>query len=182
MNANGELERYKARLVAEGFNQKFGLDYEERFSPVVRFESIRTVIALGAQHNLQLHQMDVSTAFLNGTLHDEVYLQQLEGFIEKEKEHLVCCLNKSIYGLKQSSRCWNQALDSQLKKMNFKPASGDPCIYSLTGSAKEMFLVAVYVDDLILGGRSESKMNEIKRELSRIFKMKDLGSLHYFWE
>lgn len=94
VDANGDVERFKARLVAQGFNQKY--DYEETFSPVVRFESIRSVIALGAQHNLHLHQMDVSTAFLNGELTEEVNI------IEKGKEHLVCRLNRSIYGLKQS--------------------------------------------------------------------------------
>ena len=99
VNANGEVERHKARLVAQGFSQKYGLDYET-FSPVVRFESIRSVIALGAQHKLQLHQMDVSTAFLNSELDEEVYMQQPEGFVEERKEHMVCYLKRNIYGLK----------------------------------------------------------------------------------
>ena len=110
INANGDVERYKARLVAQGCTQRFGVDYEETFSPVVRFESIRMLMALGVQHNLQLHQMDVSTAFLNGALAEEVYMKQPEGFTEKGKEHLVCRLNRSIYGLKQSPRCWNQEM------------------------------------------------------------------------
>ena len=93
IDANGVVERHKARLVAQGCTQKFGLDYEETFSPVVRFESIRTVVALGAQQRLQLHQMDVSTAFLHGELTEEVYMRQPEGFVEPGKEHLVCCLN-----------------------------------------------------------------------------------------
>ena len=80
------MERYKARLVAQGCSQKFGLDYEETFSPVVRFESIRSVVALGAQHKLQLRQMDVSTAFLHGELAEEVYMRQPEGFVEQGKE------------------------------------------------------------------------------------------------
>ena len=112
IDANGIVERYKARLVAQGCTQKFGLDYEETFSPVVRFESIRFLLAMGAQHKLQLHQMDVSTAFLHGELTKEVYMQQPEGFIESGKEHLVCHLQQSIYGLKQSPRCWNHTLDS----------------------------------------------------------------------
>ena len=112
VDADGAVERYKARLVAQGCTQRFGLDYEETFSPVVRFESIRSVVSLGTQHKLQLHQMDVSAAFLHGELTEEVYMKQPEGFVEEGKEHLVCHLKRSIYGLKQSPRCWNHALDS----------------------------------------------------------------------
>lgn len=180
VDADGVVERYKARLVAQGCTQKFGFDYEETFSPVLRFESVRSVIALGAQHKLQLHQMDVSTAFLHGELTEEVYMKQPEGFIEQGNEHLVCHLNRSIYGLKQSPRCWNHALDSRLKEMGFKQTSGDPCLYVHLDSEGEMFLVAVYVDDIVLGGRSEAKMNAVKEELSHRFEMKDLGPLHHF--
>ena len=96
----------------QGCTQKFGVDYEETFSPVVRFESIRCLLALGAQHKLKLHQMDVSTAFLHGKLTEEIFMRQPEGFAEPGKEHLVCRLKRSIYGLKQSPHCWNYALDS----------------------------------------------------------------------
>ena len=162
VDADGAVERYKARLVAQGCTQKFGLDYEETFSPVVRFESIRSIVALGAQHKLQLHQMDVSTAFLHGELTEEVYMKQPEGYVEPGKEHLVCRLKRSIYGLKQSPRCWNHALDSQLKEMGFKQTSSDPCLYVYVNSEGVMFLVAVYVDDIVLGGRSEAEMNAVK--------------------
>ena len=104
-DADGHIERYEARLVAQGFSQKFGTDYDETFSPVVRLESVRTLIAMSVQHGLQLHQVDVDTAFLNGELEEEVYMRQPEGFVTPGKEHLVCRLKKSIYGLKQSSRC-----------------------------------------------------------------------------
>ena len=114
--ADGSVERYKARLVAQGFSQKFGTDYDETFCPVVRMESLRTLIALAIQNGLKLHQIDVTTAFLNGEL-KEVFMKQPEGFIVKGQEHLVWRLKRSIYGLKQSPRCWNSALDSQLKKM-----------------------------------------------------------------
>ena len=91
------IERYKARLVAQGYSQRPGLDYEETLSPVVRFESVRTVAALAAQNNLKLHQMDVTTAFLNGELQEEVYMKQPEGFVEKGKESMVCRLRR--YGV-----------------------------------------------------------------------------------
>lgn len=130
LDADGNIERYKARLVAQGFNQKYGIDYDETFSPVVRFESIRTVIALAANYALKVHQMDVKTAFLNGELKEEIFMKQPEGFVSKGEENLVCKLQRSIYGLKQSARCWNTELDNQLKKMEFIQSKSDPCIYT----------------------------------------------------
>ena len=117
--ADGLVERHKARLVAQGFSQKFGSDYDETFCPVVRFESVRTVIALAVQNGLKLYQMDMTTAFLNGELEEEVYMRQPEGFVDKDRQHLVCKLKRSIYGLKQSPRCWNSGLDAQLSRMGF---------------------------------------------------------------
>jgi len=102
IDCNGSMERYMARLVAQGCIQKFGLDYEETFSPVVRFESVRCLLALGAQYKLHLHQMDVSTAFLHGKLSEEVHMRQPEGFMENGQKNLVCHLKRIIYGLKQS--------------------------------------------------------------------------------
>ena len=128
-NSDGSLEHYKARLVARGFDQRYGLDYDETFCPVVRLESLKTLIALSTQQGLELHHVDVHTAFLNGTLQEEVYTKQPIGYEKEGKEHLVCRLKKSIYGLKQSSRCWNTALDSHLKRMGFSQSKSDPCIY-----------------------------------------------------
>ena len=147
---DGLVERHKARLVAQGFSQKQGLDYDETFSPVVRFESLRTVIALAVQNSMKMHQMDVTTAFLNGELQEEVYMKQPESFMSDGQEDLVCKLKRSIYGLKQSPRCWNSALDNKLKQMGFVQAKGDPCLY--LASEGEMFIIAVYVDDIVLAG------------------------------
>ena len=176
--ADGSIERYKARLVAQGFSQQYGLDYDETFCPVVRFESLRTLIAFSVQNNFQLHQMDFTSAFLNGDLEEEIYMKQPEGFIEPGKENLVCKLKHSLYGLKQSSRCWNSVLDIQLKKMGFKQSSNDPCIYTLSGG--ETFIIGVYVDDVILAGKDCKQMEEIKRKLAEKFDIKDLGELKYF--
>ena len=180
VDADGTIERYKARLVAQGCTQLVGLDYEETFSPVVRFESIRFLLAMGTQNQLKLHQMDVSTAFLHGELTEEVYMRQPEGFIEPGNEHLVCRLRRSIYGLKQSPRCWNQALDNRLKEMGFRQTLSDPCLYVHSDSEGQIFVVAVYVDDIILGGSSTVRMDAVKKELSEKFKMKDLRPLHHF--
>ena len=174
-SANKEIERHKARLVAQGYTQKPGQDYDETFSPVVRFESLRMVIALAIQNGLKLHQMDVTTAFLNGELKEEVYMKQPEGYVVKGKEDLVCKLRKSIYGLKQSPRCWNSALDDYL---GFVQAAGDPCLYMSTEG--EMFLIAIYVDDILLAGKSIERLNAVKQALSQQFQVKDMGELHYF--
>ena len=178
IGANGKEERHKARLVAQGFNQKYGQDYDETFCPVVRSESIRSIIALAAKENLLLQQLDVSTAFLNGTLEEEVYMKQPEGFVKKGEEHLVCKLKKSIYGLKQSPRCWNTALDSHLKSIGLTQSQTDPCLY--TGKEGERILVAVYVDDILVATKTSKTMDRIKNCLAKKFNMKDLGNLKSF--
>ena len=132
LDENGLVERYKAHLVAQGYSQRPGIDYEETFSPVVRIESVRLVIALAVHGNMKLHHMDVKTAFLNGKLCEQGFMSQPEGFVKKGKEKFVCRLKKSIYGLKQSPRCWNTALDDHLKRLNFKQTKGDLCLYVST--------------------------------------------------
>lgn len=178
MNADGTPEKYKARLVAQGFAQKQGVDYDETFCPVVRTESVRTVIALSAQNNLKLHQMDITTAFLNGELQEEAYMKQPQGYVKNGNEDLVCRLKKSLYGLKQSPRCWNFALDRHLKQFGFKQSNADPCLYF--GGSKEMVLVAVYVDDIIIATEEDVTMREIKDHISQKFEAKDLGEVKSF--
>jgi len=104
--ADGSIDKFKARLVAKGFTQVKGTDYEESFSPVVRFASIRLLLALVVHLDLELFQMDAKTAFLNGNLKEEIYMDQPIGFVSKGQEDKVCRLKRSIYGLKQSSRSW----------------------------------------------------------------------------
>ena len=145
-NADGSIERYKARLVAQGYNQKFGADYDETFCPVVRQESFRLLIAKSVQQGLEMHHVDVNTAFLNGTLEEEVYLRQPKGFVKEGEQNLVCKLKKSLYGLKQSPRCWNMTLDAHLKSMGFTQSIADPCIYT-SSAGGEVFHIGVYVDD-----------------------------------
>jgi hypothetical protein len=172
------IERHKACLVAQGYSQKPGQDYKETFPPVVRFESLRTIIAFALQKGLKIHQMDVETAFLNGELSERIYMKQPEGFVKKGIEMQVCKLNNSIYGLKQSPCCWNHALDTQLKRMGFNQTKSDPCVYiSMTG---DPFIIAIYVDDILLASKSNQSMTKIKKEIASKFQVKDLGPLHYF--
>ena len=177
-NADGSVERYKARLVAQGYSQRYGLDYDETFSPVVRFESIRTVVALPVQRGLKLHQIDVTSAFLNGELEDEVYMEQPEGFEVEGKEDLVYKLNKSLYGLKQSSRCWNSVLDEHLKSIGFVQTESDPCIYVKVKDG-DIFIAAVWVDDIILAGKTDEEISNVKASIAERFQVKDMGELKY---
>ena len=179
LDAQGNIERYKARLVAQGFTQRYGVDYDETFSPVVRFESVRSLFAIASKYKLAVHQMDVTTAFLNGELKEEIFMKQPEGFVQEGKEKWVCKLKRSLYGLKQSARCWNAELDGQLKKMKFTQSSHDPCIYSRFSNGK-IFIIAVYVDDIILAGESEEDIEHAKESLSRRFDVEDMGRIHYF--
>ena len=175
VDADGLVERHKVRLVAQGCSQRFGLDYDETFCPVVRFESVRTMVAMAVQNGLKLHQMDVTTAFLNGELEEEVYMRQPEGFIVEEQEHLVCKLKRS---LKQSPRCWNHALHNQLTEMGFVQTASDPCLY--VAAEGEMVIVAVYVDDIAIAARSDAEIADVKRALAARFEVRDMGELHYF--
>ena len=176
--ADGSVERHKARLVAKGCSQKPSLDYEETFSPVARYTSIRSLLAIANQLNLEVHQMDVSTAFLNGELEEEIYMSQPEGYEKEGEEELVCKLNKSIYGLKQSSRCWFNTIDEFLENSGYTKSSSDPCIY-IKREGEDIMLIALHVDDLIPASNSKSMLRREKEALQERFEMKDLGEIHY---
>ena len=176
-DGKGQVERFKGRLVALGYSQKYGIDYDETFSPVARFSSIRTLLAFAVEMGMQIHQMDVVTAFLNGDLKEKIYMQQPSGYTQPGKEELVCKLKKSLYGLKQSPRCWNEKLCEHLKSLGFKESAADPCVF--IRQKEELQIIAVYVDDLTLLAKTSEEMQQLKDDLSHQFKMKDLGKLHY---
>jgi hypothetical protein len=104
----GADPRYKARLVAKGYSQRFGIDYDETFAQVAKQDTLRMILSFVAVYDLEMHQLDIKTAFLYGELDEEIYLEQLEGFIKNGQEHMVCRLHKYLYGLKQASRVWNR--------------------------------------------------------------------------
>jgi hypothetical protein len=175
---DGSISRFKARLVAKGYSQKAGVDYDETFAPVVHRSSLRTLLSDAVERDMIIHQMDVQTAFLNGTLSEDIYMSQPEGFAEPGKEQLVCKLNRSLYGLKQSPKCWNTVLDEYLKSIGFKQSAADNCVY-IRWNGEEKMMIAVYVDDLVMMSDSELQMKEVKKALSSRFKMTDLGPLHH---
>ncbi|KAK1626067.1 hypothetical protein QYE76_000382 [Lolium multiflorum] len=174
----GNIERFKARLVAKGFTQREGIDYKETFSPVSSKDSLRIVMALVAHFDLELHQMDVKTAFLNGDLDEDVYMTQPEGFVVEGKEHLACRLKKSIYGLKQASRQWYLKFDKIIRTFGFTENVKDNCIYVKFKGSRFTILV-LYVDDILLACSDKDMLHETKNFLSSNFDMKDLGEASY---
>jgi hypothetical protein len=176
--ADGSIEKYKARFVARGFSKNEGIDYEETFSPVARYTSIRTIIALAAKMKWKLHQMDMKTAFLNGVIEEEVYIKQPRGFeIEESKTH-VCKLKKTLYGLKQAPRAWYGRIDSFLTSLGFTKSKAYSNLYFKVINDEPVILL-LYVDDLFLTGE-EKLITECKKKLAAEFEMKDLGLMHYF--
>ena len=177
-NENGDIERYKCRLVAQGFSQTQGIDYDETFAPVARFNTIRSLLAMAVNRGVIIEQMDVVTAFLNGELKEEIFMSQPPGFVEKGKEELVCRLKRSLYGLKQSSRCWYDELRVYLTEIEFQQCTSEPCVF-YRWQDDSLSIVTVYVDDLIIMVDVIENLIEIKEKLASRFKMKDMGSLSY---
>ncbi|KAL6327955.1 hypothetical protein AAG906_031299 [Vitis piasezkii] len=177
-NAKGNIERFKARLVAKGFTQKEGIDYKDTFSPVSKKDSLRIIMALVAHFDLELHQMDVKTTFLNGNLDEDIYMEQPEGFVKKGNEHLVSKLKKSIYGLKQASRQWYIKFNNTITYFGFKENIVDKCIYLKVSGSKFIFLI-LYVDDILLASSDLGLLRETKEYLSKNFHMVDMGEANY---
>ena len=176
--SDGKVETFKARLVAKGYTQKEGIDYEETFSPVAMLKSIRILLAVAASLDYEIWQMDVKTAFLNGNLNEDIYMQQPEGFKAKGKEHMVCKLQRSIYGLKQASRSWNIRFDQAITSFGFEKSPDEPCVYKRIQAQKVVFLV-LYVDDILLIGNDKQVLSGVKDWLHKQFDMKDLGEANY---
>jgi len=175
----GDVIKHKARLVARGFVQQEGVDYEDVFAPVARIESVRLLLALAAQEGWTVHHMDVKSAFLNGELKEEVYVQQPPGFAIPGEESKVYRLHKALYGLKQAPRAWNAKLDSTLKEMGFKQSKHEAAIYR-KGSEGSVLLVGVYVDDLIITGAVKDEVKAFKERMKSTFEMSDLGLLSFY--
>ena len=168
--------RFKARLVAKGYSQKEGVDYDEIFSHVVKHTSIRLLLAMAAQHDMEIEQMDVKTSFLHGDLEEMIFMAQPEGFVEYGKENLVCQLKKSMYGLKQSPRQWYTRFDSFMLKINFRRCLYDCCVYYHVFQDGMIILLFLYVDDMLIACQDKSRVQDLKKMLSEEFDMKDLGA------
>lgn len=161
MNAQGEIERYKARLVAKSYKQKAGIDYDEVFAPVARTEIIRLLISQAVQFKWPIYQMDVKSTFLNGVLEEEVYVEQPPGCMKAGKESKVLKLRKALYGLKQVHRAWNTQIDFYFNDNKFIQCLYEHALYVKKEGGNLLF-VALYVDDLIFMGNNEEMIRDFK--------------------
>ena len=179
-NANGSIERYKARLVVMGNDQKYGYDYQETFAPVVRYESLRLMLALAAKYDFVVHQMDVKTAFLNGEIDADIYMKQPQGYREVgERSHYVCKVLRSLYGLKQAPRIWYVLMTNFLMELGFVRTKKDYCLFFKRGENGKLAYICLYVDDLTILGSQLALVSLIKSDLAKEFIMTDLGPIHF---
>lgn len=175
---DNNIEKFKARLVARGFTQTYGIDYTETFSPVVRYSTIRLLIAIAVKMDLKIEHLDVPTAFLNGDLEEEIFLKQPEGFIKKGQENKVYLLKKAVYGLKQASRNWNQEVEKTLVTFGLKKSKLENCVYfSISGNS--IMIVALFVDDFFLFNNDPTKSKKLKLILEERYDIKDLGEANF---
>jgi hypothetical protein len=176
-DSKGKIKRFKERFVAKGLTQREGIDYIKTFLSVSKKDSFKIIMALVAHYDLELHQINVKTMFLNGDLQESVYMAQPEGFTIEDKEYMGLRLKKSIYGLKQASIQWYLKFDEVVKKCGFVKNQVDNCIYiKIKGS---MFIVLVlYVDDILLASSDKNLLYETKGFLSSNFDV-DLGAASY---
>lgn len=170
-----EPPRFKARLVAKGFTQVEGVDYNEIFSPVVKHVSIRLILSAVVNFDFELEQLDVKTAFLYGSLDEEIFMSQPECFVEGGDESKVCLLKKSLYGLKQSPRQWNHRFDEFMKVQGFVQSENDQCVYYKGKELMDSVYLLLYVDDMLIAAKDMKKIQQLKDSLSQEFEMKDLG-------
>jgi Reverse transcriptase (RNA-dependent DNA polymerase) len=150
-DTQGRIVKHKARLVANGYVQRQGIDFNEVFSPVARLETVRLLISIAAHGGWEVHHMDVKLVFLNGDLEEEVYVIQPSGFEIKGEEYKVLKLYNAFYGLRQAPRSWNSKLDKSLRTLSFERCSLEHAMY-MRNQGKEKLIVEVYVEDLIISG------------------------------
>ncbi|GKB40155.1 zinc finger, CCHC-type containing protein [Tanacetum coccineum] len=175
LKVDGTIEKFKARLVIQGFRQKSGIDYFDTYAPVARISTIRLLIAMASIHNLIIHQMDVKTAFLNGDLEEEVYMNQPQGFIMPGNENKVCKLIKSLYGLKQAPKQWHQKFDEVVLSNGYLLNQADKCVYRKFDETGKGVIICLYVDDMLIFGTDQVQVDLTKEFLSSRFSMKDMG-------
>jgi len=176
-NNKGGVERYKARVVAKGFTQKHGVDYQETFAPVMKIKSLRIIIALSATTNTKrkLAQLDIKTAFLNASVSEDIYVQAPQGMnIGRDN---VLKLNKALYGIKQAPHEWNNNIDSFIISLGFKRCIKDTCVYVKMSKKQNTIILCLFVDDMMISyvNEDEREWFELKGKMMRKYELTDIG-------
>ncbi|KAL3612663.1 hypothetical protein D5086_003683 [Populus alba] len=179
-NPDGSIFRHKARFVVKGFAQVAGVDYGDTFAPVARHDTIRLLLALAGQKEWKVYHLDFKSAFLNGILLEEIYIQQPEGFVVTGHEHKVYKLHKALYGLKQAPRAWYSRIDTHLIQLGFKRSENEATLYLKQDEDGLQLVISLYVDDMLVTGSNVKLLADFKREMHDVFKMSDLGIMNYF--
>ncbi|KZV25304.1 retrovirus-related Pol polyprotein from transposon TNT 1-94 [Dorcoceras hygrometricum] len=179
LNADGSINKYKARLVVKGYAQIFGVDYSDTFAPVARLDTIRLLLAVAAQKNWKGHQLDVKSAFLNGFLQEEIYVEQPEGYKKEEKKIKSIFLKKALYGLKQAPRAWYNRIDDHLHNLGFAKSLSESTLY-VKHTGTDILIISLYVDDLLVTGNNTNIVEKFKQEMMEIFEMTNLGLMTFF--
>jgi hypothetical protein len=177
--ADGSLDRYKACLVAKGFKQQYGVDYEKTFSLVVKAVTIRVILSLAISNGWMIQHLDGHNAFLHGFLEQDVYMHQPPGYEDKKLSRHVCKLDKVLYVLKQAPWTWYARLITKLLQLRFQISKADNCLFYLKNKDVTM-LILVYVDDIIITSSKPQAVSTLLQKLGDEFALKDLGDLHFF--
>jgi hypothetical protein len=179
LNVDGTINKHKARLVVKGYAQIFGVDFSETFAPVARLDTIRILLPVAAQKGWKIIQLDVKSAFLNGYLQEEIFVEQPKGFVVRGEEEKVYLLKKALYGLKQAPRAWYSRIDEHLLKLDFKKSLSESTLY-IRNSNSDYIVISLYMDDLFVTGNNPSMIKKFKAEMMKVFEMTDLGEMSYF--
>lgn len=180
LKEHGNVEKHKARLVAKGYAQQYGIDYTKVFAPVARIETIRLILATATQNKWEVYQLDVKSAFLQGELKEEVYVQQPIGFEKKGEEEKVYKLNKALYRLKQAPRAWYSRIESYFVREGFERCASEHTLFTTEKEGGKILIVSLYIDDLIYTGNNKSIYEKFKISMMHEFDMSDLGKMGYF--